>query len=336
MICARRSRLVRGYARQRGRAGVATVQRPVARPLDPPRVGPADAAGALARRRRRAVRHRRRHRAHGAVEDGRRRRADGRRRRLPPRRAPARPQGGAGHRPPSGVRRLGRDVVARRRHDAAPIDGRAAGVPHRHGQPADGRAPTGHVDASRQPRGTDRDPVARRRPRRARRRGPGAAGRPAVAAHRLGAAGGRVGRPHRGGRTGRCPPATAWPRRSRWPPRSSACCAASRSSRRRSHRNRGRPTPSAPATARSTAPSAGPWPTPCAGRVRDAGRPARYSSISRGRCGGGRGPRTWRSSRCRRGWRRGRPSRRRPSPPGPRPTRGRPSSWRNAASAGRW
>ena len=64
-------------------------------------------------------------------------------------------------------RHVGRRVVGRRRHGAAPLDRRAAGVPHAHGQPAHGRAAARHVDAPGQPR----------RPGRRRRRWPSCAAR---------------------------------------------------------------------------------------------------------------------------------------------------------------
>ena len=130
--------------------------------LDPP-VLPVRALVDLGR----AVRHRPGHDAHGAVADGRRRRAVGRRRRLPARRPAARAQGGPGHRASAGARPWDGDVVGRRRHRAAARRRRAAGVPHAHGQPADGRAAPGHVDAPGQPRRPDRRRRAGRRARAA-------------------------------------------------------------------------------------------------------------------------------------------------------------------------
>ena len=126
-----------------------------------------------ARRPGRAVRHRPRHDAHGAVADGRRRRAGRRRRRLPARRPAARAQGGPGHRAPAGARGSG---TARGSSPSSPRRGgrrRAAGVPHAHGEPADGRAATGHVDAPGQPAPARRRRRAGRRARAARRRRPG-------------------------------------------------------------------------------------------------------------------------------------------------------------------
>ena len=165
------------------------------------------------------------------------------------------------------------------------------------------------------------DGVAGGRPRRARRRGPGGAGRPAVAARRRwrATAGDLIERldavePTLADGDGRAlPPAitlaaevvrflraepllppslTPQP----WPPDDAP-----------------RPLPR-----RSTAPRPGDRPA--------AVRQSSASSQRRGRCRRRRAPRSGRSTRRRRRWRRGRPSRRRRSPPGRRPAPGRPSS----------
>ncbi len=111
-------------------AGDPSVQRPLARAVDPPRPRPAGAPGALARRRRRAVRHRPRHDAHGAVADGRRRRAVGRRRRLPARRAGCssarRPRTSAGARRPGRGTARGGSPSSPRRAARSPSGGRSA------------------------------------------------------------------------------------------------------------------------------------------------------------------------------------------------------------------